>query len=141
MVSNLLTVAHFWLAIRSQSLIFGEWSDRSSHSSLKQREWANCWFFKTYKKRTKKWFYSNIFEWITRSMWVKEWFTQKKWAIRSGCSFVMSNLSNLLTVAHFWWVTWVNCSWLLIFSEQPVRFTHSCSFVMSDLSKFLTVAL
>ena len=53
------------------------------------------------------------------------------------CSFLVNNLSNSLTVAHFWWVTWVNRSRLLIFGEQPERFAHSCSFVISDLSNLL----
>ena len=41
-----------------------------------------------------------------------------------GCSFLVSNLSKLLIVAHFWWATWVFCS-------------HR-SFLMRDLSLSLT---
>ena len=26
--------------------------------------------------------------------------------------------------AHFWWVTWAICSWLLIFGERPEQFAH-----------------
>ena len=52
----------------------------------------------------------------------------------------MSDLSELLTVAHLSWATWAIRSWLLISSERPERFTHSCSFVLSDHSKSLTVA-
>ena len=48
-------------------------------------------------------------------------------AISSGCSFVMSNLSESL-----------NCSQSLEWLE---RFAHGRSFVMSDLSESLTVAL
>ena len=49
------------------------------------------------------------------------------------CSFLVSNLSDLLTIAHFLWATWANCSFLvsnqsdlltlLIFGERPERFT------------------
>ena len=40
------------------------------------------------------------------------------------CSFLVSDLSDSLTIAHFLWVTWANCSWLLIFGERPERFAH-----------------
>ena len=46
--------------------------------------------------------------------------------IAHGCSFVMSDLSDSLTVA--------------LCLERPERFAHSCSFVLSDLSESLTVA-
>ena len=49
------------------------------------------------------------------------------------CSFLVSNLSYSLTIAHFLWVTWADCSFLvsnqsnlltsLIFGERPERFT------------------
>ena len=29
---------------------------------------------------------------------------------------------------HFSWATWANCSWLLIFGEQPERFAHMAHF-------------
>ena len=86
------------------------------------------------------------------------------WAIRSHCSFFMSDLSDFLTVPHLSWAIWVNCSqsliWFkqnermsdeqmskfpaleksdwLIFGEWPEPFAHSHSFVMSDLSDSLT---
>ena len=50
------------------------------------------------------------------------------WKILSDlliCSFLVSDLSDSLTVAHFWWATWANCS-------------HR-SFLVSDLSDLLTV--
>ena len=65
--------------------------------------------------------------------WMSDWL--KKWVI---CSFLVSDLSDLLMVAHFWWATWVNRAWSLIFSERPERFAHSRSFVMSNLSDSLT---
>ena len=39
-------------------------------------------------------------------------------------SFLVSDLSKLLTLAHVWWATWVICS--------------HCSFLVSDLSNSLT---
>ena len=39
-------------------------------------------------------------------------------------SFLVSDLSDSLTIAHFLWVIWVNRSWLLIFGERPERFSH-----------------
>ena len=41
-----------------------------------------------------------------------------------GHSFLVSNLSESLMVAHFWWATWANHSWSLIFGEQPEQFAH-----------------
>ena len=51
------------------------------------------------------------------------------------CSFVMTNLSDLLTVVHFSWFTWAIPSQLLICPEPPEQIAHICSFVLSDLSK------
>ena len=55
--------------------------------------------------------------------WVNERFAQKT---RDSliCSFLVSDLSNLLTIPHFLWAMWANRSWLLIFGEQPEWFTH-----------------
>ena len=55
------------------------------------------------------------------------------------CSFIMSNLSESLTVAHLSWATWAIRSQSLICLEGPEGFAHSHSFVLSDLSKLLTV--
>ena len=63
--------------------------------------------------------------------------TQKKRAI---CSFIMSNLSKLLTVVHLSWAIWGICSQSLFWHEQPEQFAHSHLFVLSDLSELLTVA-
>ena len=38
-------------------------------------------------------------------------------------SFLVSDLSESLMVAHFWWATWVICSRSLICGERPERFT------------------
>ena len=48
----------------------------------------------------------------------------KKWAIRS--------------LAHFWWVTWANRSWLLIFCEGPEQIAHGCSFLVNNFSNLFT---
>ena len=141
LVKDSLTVPHFWWVIRSQLLIFGEWSDCSSHSSLKQSGWANCLFFKTYKKTNKKTILFKYF-WVNRSFFVSERaIHSEKTSDSLRLLFYHEGHEHLLTVALFWWVTWVNCSWLHIFGEQPERFAHSRSFVMSGLSKLLTVAL
>ena len=39
-------------------------------------------------------------------------------------SFLVSDLSNSLTIAHFLWATWANRSWSLIFGERNERFAH-----------------
>ena len=113
-VSDLLTVAHFGeLFTHSHSFLVSDLTVTHITSLyLKKTEWANCSFFKTYKK------YDFIQIFLSESLiflWAKEQFTQKKLAIRSGCSFVMSDLRDLLMVAHLWWVTWANCSQLIIF--------------------------
>ena len=54
-------------------------------------------------------------------------------------SEICSKKRAILSLAHFWWATWVICSWLLIFGEQPKWITHGCSFLVSDLSNLLTL--
>ena len=56
-------------------------------------------------------FCSKMSEWVICS---KKWaihsfahFWWAKWAIRSHCSFPLSDLSKLLMVAHFWWAKWM----------------------------------
>ena len=67
-------------------------------------------------------------EWMSKLLVFCEW--KSKWVIcskkRAICSFIMSDLSESLTVAHLSWATW--------------RFSLSCSFNMSDLRDSLTVA-
>ena len=94
---------------------------------------------------TKKYNLSQIF--MSKSLVFSE--QKSKWAIRSEktidlliCSFILSDLSKSLTVAHLSWATWAIRSWLLFWHErheQPERFAHSRSFVPSDLSESLTV--
>ena len=55
------------------------------------------------------------------------------WANRWFYSFVMSNLSDSLTVTLLIWATWAIRSQLLNCFEQSERIAHSCSF---DLSKW-----
>ena len=45
-------------------------------------------------------------------------------------SFIMSDLSKLLSVAHLSWGTWAIRSRLIICLERPERFAHSRSFVL-----------
>ena len=54
-------------------------------------------------------------------------------------SFIISDLSESLTVALLSWVTWAIRSQSLFCHEQPERFAHSRSFILSDLSKSLKV--
>ena len=59
--------------------------------------------------------------------------------IANGCSFVMSDLSDLLTVAHLTWATWAIGSQSLTCPEQSEQIAHSRSFDLSDLIKFPTL--
>ena len=43
-------------------------------------------------------------------------------------SFLVSNLSKWLMVALFWWATWANRLWSLIFSERPEPFAQIAHF-------------
>ena len=43
-------------------------------------------------------------------------------------SFLVSDLSDSLTIPHFLWEMWADCSWSLIFSEQPEQFAHIAHF-------------
>ena len=56
--------------------------------------------------------------------------------IAHGRSFVMSNLSDSLTVAILTWATWAIRSQSLICPERSEQITHSRSFDLSDLSKW-----
>ena len=140
--------AHFWWAtwmIHSQLLIPSKRLERSAH--ITQRECANfLLFFRKLTKKCKKHTKYNLLEffWAKCSFFVSE---SEKWAIRSKnlairsiCSFVLSDLSKLLTFAHLSWATWSNSSHSLTCHERPERFAHSCSFALSDQSKWLTYA-
>ena len=58
-----------------------------------------------------------------------------EWTAHSR-SFVMSDLSDSLTVVLLTWATWVIHSQSLIYPEQSERIAHSCSFDLSDLSEW-----
>ena len=140
-------VTHFWWATwanLSWLLIFDErpegfthiaqfwWATWAlcSHRSLKKREWANrSFFFKTYKrksKKRKKYDLSQILlseSLVFVSKRANERFAKKKQVIRS--------------FAHLSWANWGNISQLLFCHERPQRFAHCRSFNLSDL---LTVA-
>ena len=101
-----------------------------SHRSLKKREWANPLFFKLTKKCTKRYDFSQIC-FSALLIFCEQ---KSKWAIAQKmsdsliCSFIMSDLSKLLTVPHLSWATWAICS------------QYCNSFVLSNLSESLTVA-
>ena len=56
-------------------------------------------------------------------------------------SFIISNLSESITVTHLSCATWGIRSRSLFCLERPEPFAHSCSFVLSNLSKSLTVTV
>ena len=108
-------VDHFWLAT---------WAVRSLFCFFQKNS------IKTVKNVQKIQFYSNYFEQIAYFLWAKEkndrfakkteWFAHSLFCaeqpvqITHICSFVMSNLSDLLTVAPLSWATWANHSHSLI---------------------------
>ena len=53
-------------------------------------------------------------------------------------SFLVRDLSDSLTIAHFLWAMWANCSWLLIFGERPERFGHIAQSKWVIVSESLT---
>ena len=55
------------------------------------------------------------------------------------CLFFVSNQSESLLVAHFWWATWAITSQLLFCHEKSEQFAHSHSFWVSNMSHLLTV--
>ena len=71
-------------------------------------------------------FCQKVSEWAIRS---------KKWAIRS---FLVSDLSDSLTISNFLWATWANSLRSLIFGERPERIAQGCSVLVSNLSDSLT---
>ena len=81
---------------------------------------------------------SSVF-WANRSFFAKK---MSEWAIRSkksnslDRSFLVSDLSKSLMVAHLSWATWASRSQLLICPERSEWISHSRSFDLSDLSKW-----
>ena len=59
--------------------------------------------------------------------WANERFAQKM-SDSQIRSFLVSDLSNSLTITHFLWATRANRSWSLIFGERPKRFAHITHF-------------
>ena len=122
-IRHLPMVAHFWWATWANHL----------HRSLKKREWANrSGFFKRTKKYDKNRILVKFSEQIAHSLICHE----RPEQIAQGCSFVMSDLSDSLTVPVLTWSTWVNRSQSLICPERSERIAHSRSFDSSDLSKW-----
>ena len=81
-------------------------------------------------------------EWMSKLLVFCEW--KSKWVIcskkRAICSFIMSDLSESLTVAHLSWAIWANRTQLLIWSEgseQMSKWANSqpCAFhTVADLT-------
>ena len=137
----------FLLSDLSESLIIAHlscatWAIRSLRSEEMSESFASLKKFKKMLKTYTKYNLLNFFEGIAHLLWAKE-----KWAICSKkpsnslicperpegnahiCSFVMSDLSDSLTVAHLSWATWANPSHLLICPEQ---FEHMSEWAMSE---------
>ena len=144
----ILSFALFWWATWancSWSIFCHEQPERFTHISLNKE--GNCQFIlenlqKNFIKMYKKYDFIQIC-WVNRlffvSKRVNEQFAHKKPSDLLICSFMMSDLSESLTVALLSWVTWAICSWSLFCHERLEQFAHSCSFVLSDLSETLTV--
>ena len=114
----------------THSLSFGERPEQNAHghsflgSDLSELHMVARFFKNRYKKRTKKYYFSQIF-W-SKSLFfvskrVNEWFAQIKRVIGS---FIISNLSKSLTVAHLTWVTWAIHSQSLICPFLTSSFVH-----------------
>ena len=112
-------------AIRShRSFLVSDLSDLLT-SLIKKREWANRSFFKKQKpyiKHTKN--ILKFFEQITHLLIYHE----RPERITHSRSFVMSNLSDSLTVALLIWATWAIPSQSLTCLERSERIAHSRSF-------------
>ena len=82
-------------------------------------------------KHTKKWDFNQKF--LSKLLIYHEWPER----ITHGCSFVMSTLSDLLTVALLIWATWTICSQSLICLEGSERIACSRSFDLSKMSEWV----
>ena len=117
-LSKYLKVAHFLVSNLSDSLTvtllsWVTWATHS-HPSLKKREWVNCLLKKTFKKLQKNVHRNTILLkhfWANCSFFVRE---RAPWANCSWSLFIMSDLSDLLTVAHLCEAIWANRSQSLI---------------------------
>ena len=116
-LSDSLTIAHyFWAtwANRSWSLIRPEQPERLTHFA--QKEWADLLLFSKLQKNCTKCKTHTIFSiFFSKLRIFCEW--KRKWAICTKkpsdsliCSFVLSDLSKLLTFAHLSLATWAICS-------------------------------
>ena len=114
--------AHFWWAT---------WAIRS-HCSPKKREWGNRSFFKlkTYKKISFIFFCQKCLSELLI-------YHERPKGFAHGCSFVMSDLRDSLTVAHLSWAIWANHSQLLIWFEQNERMSKWANERMSKFPALL----
>ena len=60
--------------------------------------------------------------------WANERFAQRNARFAHGRSFLVSDLSDSLMIANFWWATWGNHLWTLIFGEWPEQIAHIAHF-------------
>ena len=126
-----------WLCWHSVSMTRGhtifELSDRISLQKRKSLWNRFCLFI-----LGQGWEFPHPFsEWIGIFLQKNERFTQKNEQFAHFWWVTWANCSQLLL---FWWLTWAICSQSLFCHEWPERFAHSRSFFMSNLSNLLTVA-
>ena len=134
-LSESLKVAHFWWVtwtIRShRSFLLSDLNDPLT-SLTKNEGMSKSLIFlnkKTYIKHNK------ILDFLAKCFWANRSFTHLSWVTWANCSwslicherhegfahsrsFVLSNLSDSLTVAHLSWVIWANHSQPLIWFER-----------------------
>ena len=143
----------FLLSDLSESLIIAHlscatWAIRSLRSEEMSESFASLKKFKKMLKTYTKYNLLNFFEGIAHLLWAKE-----KWAICSKkpsnslicperpegnahiCSFVMSDLSDSLTVAHLSWAIWANDRIPNPDSHAPVH-TSSSYTVLPEILRF-----
>ena len=68
------------------------------------------------------WFSERIAHFLRKYEWLSD--SLKKTRDSLIRSVLVSDLSDLLMIAHSFWATWENCSWWLICPEWPEWFTH-----------------
>ena len=133
-LSDSLMIAHFlwamWATVSDllTLLIFSERPERFTHIAHQKR--GNEWFTHFSNKNFFRFFKPNIFERSANSLISSEWPEQ----VAHSRSFVLSDLSDLLTVAHFLWATWAIRSRSLICLELSEQIAHSRSFDLSERS-------
>ena len=115
-------------------------SDSLRSLKKRQRKWANERFAqKNLPKKSKILFLVCFIYDFKKRKKIEKWVNRSFFLISS---FLLSNVSDLLTMAHFFWAMWANCSGRspkmsdvsksLTKNEQPWAIRSGCSPKMSD---------